>query len=172
MRTLGLFPTSMSSTRAEPLVAPRVSTIYGTISPNGRLLAYSSRREAAVRSELHVLDLKGTGKDWQVTDGGGGEPVWKADGAELFFRGGDGSVMMSLRMRDDEPPFDDEPQRLFEGDFEHSILATHPDYDVSPDGQHFYMIRGERVESDSRLRVVVGWLDSVAGGDIDPVTSP
>lgn len=72
--------------------------------------------------------------------------------------------MMSLRMRDDEPPFDDEPQRLFEGDFEHSILATHPDYDVSPDGQHFYMIRGERVEAESRLRVVVGWLDSVGRG--------
>ena len=48
-----------------------------------------------------------------------------------------------------------------------SILATHPDYDVSPDGQHFYMIRGEQVEAESRLRVVVGWLDSVAGGDID-----
>jgi len=65
-------------------------------------------------------------------------------------------------------PFDDEPQRLFEGDFEHSILATHPDYDVSPDGQHFYMIRGERVEAESRLRVVVGWLDSVAGATSTP----
>lgn len=45
-------------------------------------------------------------------------------------------------------------QRLFEGDYEFSH-RNHPNYDVSPDGRRFLMIKNESAASTSVLQVVI-----------------
>jgi len=53
------------------------------------------------------------------------------------------------------------PKLLFEGHYETSIYAFEPNYDVSPDGQQFLMIKGSEQESATQLNVVLNWSDEL-----------
>jgi len=56
------------------------------------------------------------------------------------------------------------PKLLFEGLYERGILSFsfEPNYDVSPDGQQFLMIKGSEQESvATQLNVVLNWSDEV-----------
>ena len=62
-----------------------VASIVGLrVSPNGRLLAYSSTESR--RSEVYVTPIPGPGPRVQVSVNGGAEPVWSRDGKVLYFR--------------------------------------------------------------------------------------
>ena len=54
------------------------------ISPDGSLVAYQSS-EIDGRPEVVVETFPKKGGRWQVTTTGGSDPVWRADGRELFF---------------------------------------------------------------------------------------
>jgi hypothetical protein len=51
------------------------------------------------------------------------------------------------------------PRLLFEGKFETRPGGmAEPDYDISPDGQHFLMIKASaQVEAEAQLHVVLNW---------------
>ena len=54
-----------------------------------------------------------------------------------------------------EPAFTaGKPRLLFEGRYA-------GEYDVSPDGQHFVMIRTEYASSPTEIRVVLNWFDEL-----------
>jgi Tol biopolymer transport system component len=55
------------------------------ISPNGRWIAYVS--EEAGRPEVSVRSLLGPPHRVVISGEGGDQPVWRRDGAELFFVG-------------------------------------------------------------------------------------
>jgi serine/threonine-protein kinase len=54
------------------------------ISPDGRLLAYSSEESGVF--EVYVRPIPGPGPRLQVSADGGEEPVWSKDGTRLFYR--------------------------------------------------------------------------------------
>jgi serine/threonine protein kinase len=55
------------------------------ISPDGRWLAYSTNTSG--RAEVFVQSFPDLDQGrWQISTGGGLEPVWSGDGAELFYR--------------------------------------------------------------------------------------
>ncbi len=56
-------------------------------SPDGRWLAYVS--DESGRFEIYVQPFPGPGGKWQISNGGGIEPVWAKNGRELFYRNGD-----------------------------------------------------------------------------------
>jgi Tol biopolymer transport system component len=60
-------------------------------SPDGKLAAYSS--EESGKAEVYVATLPALGDKQRVSTGGGTKPVWRGDGKELFYIGGDGSLM-------------------------------------------------------------------------------
>ena len=66
----------------------------GRLSPDGRWLAYvsavSDKQEIYVRPFPASTDRTG---QWLVSNGGGGLPLWRKDGKELFYRGSGGAVM-------------------------------------------------------------------------------
>jgi Tol biopolymer transport system component len=77
---------------------PEGTSYTGTVSPDGRLLAYGSSRSG--RSEVYVRPFTAPGSGTpppgpviQVSANGGGIPKWRADGKELFFLGIGGSIM-------------------------------------------------------------------------------
>ena len=92
-----------------------------------------------------------TGRKWQVSTGGGVLPRWSASGRELFFRG-PGSSMMAAAVTPEPALVIGTPVRLFEG-------AYAMDYDVTPDGKRFIMLR--ETSSTTRLDVVLNWFDDV-----------
>ena len=71
-----------------------------TFSSDGRWLAYVSSQSA--RNEVYVRSSTGGGRTWQISNGGGVEPVWSASGRELFYRADDTMMVVDVELSD--PP--------------------------------------------------------------------
>jgi serine/threonine-protein kinase len=131
-------------------------------SPDGRWLAYSS--DESGRREIYVQSYPGPGGRWQISTDGGTEPVWNPQGRELFYRNGD-SLWSVLVVP--EPNFSvSRPRVVFRGPY---MMApgndSAPDYDVSPGGQRFLMLKEEEVTgSVTQVIVVQNWLEELARG--------
>jgi Tol biopolymer transport system component len=119
-------------------------------SPDGRWLAYVS--DASGREEVYVRDREGSGPPWQVSEGGGSEPLWSPDGRELFYRSGDRVMTVALTT---EPSFSpSRPELLFEGAYMRNPSFGGLNYAVASDGKRFLLIREEPLE----IRVAVNWV--------------
>ena len=91
-----------SEGQARPLLAESFTERDARISPDGRWLAYVS--DETGRSEVSVRSLTGPPRRFVVSSDGGDQPVWRHDGAELFFAGPEGRLFaVSVRPG---PPFD------------------------------------------------------------------
>jgi hypothetical protein len=124
----------------EPLVASPYVEAYGMPSPNGRWLAFVSNQSGT--PEVYVRPLDGDGEQVQISQGGATEPVLSPDGRELFYRTANGGkselVVTALRT---EPTFGVVSQRTLFAVDEVVGAQPHANYDVSPDGQTFAMVR-------------------------------
>jgi serine/threonine-protein kinase len=128
-------------------------------SPDGRRLAYVSGESG--RAEVYVVSYPGPGGKWQISNDGGGEPVWARSGRELFYRNGDKMMAVDIAT---EPSFSaGKPKLLFEGRYNRGRWGGHPNYDVTPDGRRFLMVKGRSREQDApnQLNVVQNWLDEL-----------
>ena len=127
---------------------------WGRFSPDGRWLAYVYS-EGTGGSEVLVQPFPATGERWQVSAGGGGYPVWRADGRELFYLGGGKLHAVDVRPGPSRPAFGT-PRALF--DAPPTRQPTRSVYVATPDGQRFLFVR----ERESRWRqpivVVSDWL--------------
>ncbi len=52
-------------------------------SPDGHWLAYSS--DESGKYEVYIAPFPGPGGKWQVSQGGGAQPIWRRDGRGLFY---------------------------------------------------------------------------------------
>ena len=85
------------------------------------------------------------------------QPVWARDGTELYFRGTDD--VMAVSIGGDESPTVETPQLLFEDRFVRAQSpANHTTYDVTNDGR-FLML--ESVSGLDRIEVVANWFEEV-----------
>jgi serine/threonine-protein kinase len=123
------------------------------LSHDGRWLAYVS--EETGRSEVYVQPFPGPGGRYQVSSGGGTEPVWSRTNRELFYRAGTALISATLETVPE--------LSLVRRDTLFTMNALNgevePGYDVFPDGKRFVFPR--MVSSDAAPIVVVGWLDEV-----------
>ena len=120
------------------------------VSPDGEWVAYVS--DVSGVPEIYVRRYGGAPPDILVSDGGGTDAVWSADGSEIFYRNGNAILSVSMRTK---PRFEvsGSPELLFSGDYDFSNPRN---WDVMPDGR-FVMIRsspGVRRE----IRILSGWL--------------
>ena len=69
----------------------------GRLSPDGRWMAYTSSTDAVGGSEIFVKPFPATGSStrWQVSSGGGRQPVWHPDGRALFYVSPDQKIVSS-----------------------------------------------------------------------------
>jgi eukaryotic-like serine/threonine-protein kinase len=127
-------------------------------SPDGRWLAYGS--DETGRPEIYVRPFPGPGGKVQISTEGGVQPVWARNGRELFYRNGD--KMMSAAIEARPMLSAAKPELLFEGHYEPGIFPFEPNYDVSPDGKRFLMVKGSEQESAAtQLNVVLNWSDEL-----------
>ena len=144
--------------KARPFLQTPSNEGGAVFSPDGRWLAYQS--DEAGRAEIYVRPFPGPGGKSQISTEGGTEPVWSRDGRELFYRNGDKMIVAAVETK---PGFAaGKPKLLFEGHYETSIYPYEPNYDVSPDGQRFLMIKASEQESAAtQLNVVLNWSDEL-----------
>ena len=74
-----------------PLVRTKFNETGGSVSPDGRFLAYRSNESG--QAEVYVQEFPVARSKWQVSTGGGRDPFWRGDGREMYYRAADLSVM-------------------------------------------------------------------------------
>ena len=140
-----------SGTKPTPLLDSRFTELAPAISPNGRWLAYSTNETG--RREIFVVPFPNT-KDarWPVSVAGGAEPVWSRDGRELFYRDRNGR-MVAVRVETGAAFSVGAATPLF-ADTTFQRADVHRQYDVTPDGKRFIMVRPKNSGHQSRLILV------------------
>jgi serine/threonine-protein kinase len=148
----------MSDRKAQPFLQTPFTESAPRFSPDGRWIAYIS--DESGRNEVYVQPYPGPGGKWQISTEGGTEPVWNPNGRELFYRSGNQMIAVEIVT---QPGFSaGKPRMLFEGQYE-PTPATAPNYDVSPDGQRFLMLKpSESAEAaPTQINVVQNWFEEL-----------
>jgi serine/threonine-protein kinase len=124
-------------------------------SPDGRWLAYVSNESG--REEVYVQPYPGPGGKWLISTGGGTDPAWSPEGQEIFYRRGDALLAVPIALREGVHP--GPPKTLFEGRYE--VLDGARDYDISPDGRRFVLIRANDVPQPDEFHIVFDWFEEL-----------
>ena len=146
--------------KPEPFLQSQSDESAPEFSPEGRLLAYVSNESG--RNEVYVVAFPGPGGKRQISTGGGTSPRWTRNGRELFYRNGNKMMAVAISL---QPTFKaSTPRVLFEGEYEEAGRPDGPrNYDVTPDGQHFVMIKPyEGPSTPSQLIVALEWFDDLS----------
>ena len=130
-------------------------------SPDGEWVAYVSDHTG--RREVYVRSFASQGNAAQISSNGGEEPVWSRDGGELFYREGPkGERFMVVTLGADPTLSASAPQLLFEGQFEETIFGgQNSNYDVSPDGRRFIMVRQKNPFTPTTIHLVLNWPETL-----------
>jgi len=134
-------------------------------SPDGRWLAYTS--DESGRFEVYVQPYPGPGGKWQISTEGGTEALWARNGRELFYRNGDKMMAVDVNQsRDSNGAVSfaaGTPKVLFEGRNEATVgFGFRSNYDVSPDGQRFLMVKpSEDQPAPTQINVVLNWFEEL-----------
>jgi eukaryotic-like serine/threonine-protein kinase len=129
------------------------------ISPDGKWLAYESTESGS--AEIYVRPWPNVDAGhWLVSTGGGTRPTWSRDGRELFYYLAPGKIFTvpiqsSLRFTAGTPSL------VVDGQYLSPYLARQ--YDVSPDGKRFLLIKDASPSETTphQLVVVLNWLDEL-----------
>ncbi|AMY07817.1 Serine/threonine-protein kinase PrkC [Luteitalea pratensis] len=123
----------------------------GTLSPDGRWLAYSSDKSG--RSEVYVREFPSGAAEHKVSVDGGMAARWRGDGKEIFFLSLDATMMAArvetvrgFRMLVPEPLF---PSGL-------SLVTLRP-YAVTADGQRFLIPTAIDQRSQPPIMITMDW---------------
>ena len=148
----------LNDRKTQPFLRTPFNESVPQFSPDGHRMAYVS--DESGRWEVYVQPYPGPGTKWQISTEGGMEPIWNPNGRELFYRIGDKMMAVDITT---EPNFKaGKPRVLFERHYE-PTPATGPNYDVSPDGQRFLMLKpGEQeTAAPTQINVVLNWSEEL-----------
>jgi serine/threonine protein kinase/Tol biopolymer transport system component len=142
--------------KLQPFLRTSFNNRAARFSPDGRWLAYLS--DESGRYEVYVQAYPGPGGKWQISTEGGTGPVWNPNGPELFYRSGNKMMKVDIATQPGFAP--GTPQVLFEGGYEADVPGAN--YDVSPDGQRFLMIKAnEQQSAPTQINVVLNWFEEL-----------
>jgi serine/threonine-protein kinase len=148
----------LSDRKAQPFLRTPFNESAPRFSPDGHWLVYIS--DETGRFEIYVQPYPGPGGKWQISTEGGREPVWNPNGRELFYRNGDKMMAVDIATH---PGFAaGKPMVLFEGGYS-PAPGTGNNYDVSPDGQRFLMLKPREQDqpAPTQINVVLNWFEEL-----------
>jgi Tol biopolymer transport system component/predicted Ser/Thr protein kinase len=162
---LDLWVLDLESGEVQDYLATPFTEALGMFSPDGRWVAYQSNESG--RDEIYVRRFPtGSGK-WQISDGGGAQPAWSANGRELFYRNDVG--LMVVPVDGTGSSFQaDKPRSLFTGTFLGGIQGlsvqgfSFSDYDSTRDGRRFVLFPQEGEGPGGHVTLVTRWFDDLA----------
>lgn len=124
------------------------------LSPDGRWLAYSSS-ESEGTVNIYVTSFPDAQAKFLVSRGGGTEPKWSRNGRELFFESGG---MLKVVDVPAGPTFTPGNPRTLFSLAGYRRARNRQQYDVSPDGSRFLMIRERGATTAPTAIYVENWL--------------
>jgi len=145
---------SLDDRRARPWLQTAAGEYGGRVSPDGRWMAYTSNESG--RDDVYVQPFPGPGAKQLVSEAGGLNPIWCRDGRELFYRRGSDVVVVGIELT---PSFTvGKPAVVFKGRYR----LTGRDFDVSPDGTRFVMMRTDDERTSNTLSLFLNWPKGLA----------
>ena len=148
-----IFSANLESGEVAPLIATPFNEFRTSMHPSGRYLAYQSDESGT--AQVYVRELTATGGKWQISTDGGRFPQWRDDGAELYYVTPDWDFI-AVPVKTQGGFVADLGTRLFSQPLTMAGLLNHR-YDVSSDGQRFYLNTPMRTEGDAHFVVVLNW---------------
>ncbi len=151
--------------QAQPVARSRFGEGSAKFSPDGRWIAYAS--DESGKSEVYVQPFPGPGPKVQISNAGGYDPVWRRSGGELYYRNGKNMMVVSITTAPDVRV--SAPRPLWEASYSDGSGSScgmpgvsSSNYDVTPDGQRFVMVRDEDSSpASTRIVVVLNWADEL-----------
>jgi dipeptidyl aminopeptidase/acylaminoacyl peptidase len=139
--------------KMHPILQSPKAEIDGSISPDGKWLAYAS--DETGRMETYVTGFpSGTGK-WQISTTGTANAgaVWSGDGRELYFMGREGVMVVPVQPRKGDS---------FEFGTPHLLLATPNgliDFAPGPTSDRFLILHDAGISKPKPLQIVTNWTE-------------
>jgi hypothetical protein len=135
-RVYGVERSARAKTQVQPLLHTSFSERNPHLSPDGHWMVYES--DESGQNEIYVRPFPDVDAGrWQVSAGGGVQPVWARSGRELFYRNGPALMAVPIQTA---PVFSaGKPTMLFQGQY--LLGPGGPTYDISPDGRRFLMVK-------------------------------
>ncbi len=140
-----------------PLVATRYFEQHPAVSRDSRWLAYTSNESGTNEVYVRPLPETATGR-WQVSNGGGSEPVWSPDGKEIFFL--DAAARLVAASIQAVPTFEVRELKPLFNVAGFVIDPFHQSYSVTPDGRTFLFARPRssgRTSTSVKAVLVENW---------------
>jgi Tol biopolymer transport system component len=160
-------PADGSATEPESLTTSESTRLPLAWSPDGAFVLFNEN-SGQTRADLQLLQVSDkktrpwlqtpfSENEGRFSSDGGRNPVWSADGKELFYD--NGPKVLSARVVSEVPDFRVEtPRMLFEGGF---VQGSMRNFDVAPDGR-FVMIEANATTATSASIVVVqNWFEDL-----------
>ncbi len=139
-----------------PWVVTRFWERAPSLSPDARWAAYTS--DESGQDEVYVRAFPEPEGRWQVSSGGGTEPLWSSDGRTIYYRRADTLFAAAVETR---PTFSVGRHRMvFTADFKPAPFHMQTNYDRDPrTGQFIVFSESER--GDAALVVVLNWFQEL-----------
>jgi len=123
---------------------------HGMFSPDGHWLAYVARKTPArPETEVYVQSFPGPGGPWQISAGGGTDPVWSLTRHELLFGTPDHRIMAASYSASGASFHADKPHLLSDASFDPRSMGR--SFDLHPDGERFVLAKGQRTRRPTRI---------------------
>jgi len=143
-----IFRLALGSKKSEPAVATGFMEATPVVSPDGAWLAYSSNATGVHEVYLQSLGA-GDAVRIRVSNSGGHDPQWRADGKELFYVGGSNAVMSATPGADGR--WDDATLvELFR------VPGNLQAFAAAPNGQSFLLSDRQAGAADELFHVMTG----------------
>jgi Tol biopolymer transport system component len=137
-----------------PFMRASLNQDYPRFSPSGRLVSYQT--DDSGHNRVYVAPFPDTGDRWEISPDGGVQPIWRADGRELFYLAPDNTIMAVDVHEGVKTVEFGTPRPLFQAAI--AVLpARQPSWtwDVAADGQRFLLILAK--DDPAPLTLVTNW---------------
>ncbi len=162
--TRDLMLMQLDTGRARPLLSTQFNEQNGYISQSGRWLAYES--DESGQFQIYVRPFpEVNGGLWQVSTGGGTQPMWGRDGQELLYVA-PGGALMSVRIEPGAVWKSGTPATIIDGKYFYGSPegVFGRTYDASSDGSRFLMLKqaGDSARNvPPQVVIVQNWLEEL-----------
>jgi len=143
---------------------------HGMFSPDGQWLAYVARKTPGAifgydprpDAEVFVRPFPGPGGPWQISAGGGTDPVWSLTRHELLYGTPDHRIMAAPYSASGASFHAEKPHALSDARFDPRVGGR--SFDLHPDGERFVLAKATDAQRTNRahhVTMVFNFLDEL-----------
>ncbi len=131
----------------------------GNLTPDGRFLAYASSESGT--ASIFVTSFPALKGKWQIASGGPSYPIWSPDGKNLYYINSL-AKMMAVAISTDPVFSTGKPRELFDVSMMSFPNTQSVNFDISPDGKRFIMLKNTRASAGTQLfNVILNWTEEL-----------